>query len=153
MTASIFYGECPKKRELLKEVVKWLQSLDLSFEWWHMKSFIFRGSQKRSGIDPDSKTAATSRASVPVLFYLLRFLFNSYLIAEIFSHRYPDFPLHSYDKAALSAKQRNGIPLNCLFQAVQKHYLELMREAIDGKIHCEPKAAELLVEEVCAVLT
>lgn len=41
--------------------------------------------------------------------FISRDLSSGYLVAEMFSHYYPqDFPMHSYDKgASLSTKQRN----------------------------------------------
>ncbi|KAM4555278.1 spermatogenesis-associated protein 4 isoform 2-T2 [Odontesthes bonariensis] len=114
----MYRAQCPKKTGLPREVVKWLQSLDLSFYPKNVR----------------------------------RDISNGYLVAEIFSHRYRrDFPLHSYDKgASLSAKQRNWSQIQ---QSMQKHNLYLTKEAIDGTIHCKPGAAELLVQELYAILT
>ncbi|XP_073343236.1 spermatogenesis-associated protein 4 [Pagrus major] len=79
---------------------------------------------------------------------------NGYLMAEIFSHYYPqDFSAHSYDRGtALSAKQRNWSQIERSLQK-QKQNLHLIKEVIDGTIHCKPGAAELLVQEVYTVLT
>uniref|UniRef100_A0A1A7XA86 Spermatogenesis-associated protein 4 n=1 Tax=Iconisemion striatum TaxID=60296 RepID=A0A1A7XA86_9TELE len=81
-----------------------------------------------------------------------RDLSNGYLLAEIFSHYYPrEFSLHLYDKGvSLSAKQKNWSQIQ---QFIKKHNLHLMKEAIDGTIHCKPGAAELLVQEVYTILT
>ncbi|XP_076595898.1 spermatogenesis-associated protein 4 [Chaetodon auriga] len=77
---------------------------------------------------------------------------NGYLVAEIFSRYYPQlFPLHSYDKgSSLSAKQRNWSQIE---RSLQKQNLHLMKDVVDGTIHCKPGAAELLVREVYTVLT
>ncbi|XP_036932909.1 spermatogenesis-associated protein 4 isoform X3 [Acanthopagrus latus] len=77
---------------------------------------------------------------------------NGYLVAEIFSHYYPqDFSAHSYDKGtSLSAKQRNWSQIE---RSLQKQNLHLMKEVVDGTIHCKPGAAELLLQEVYTVLT
>lgn len=40
-----------------------------------------------------------------------------------------------------------------LSQSLQRQNLHLMKEVIDGAIHCKPGAAELLVQEVYTVLT
>lgn len=40
-----------------------------------------------------------------------------------------------------------------LSQSLQKQNLHLMKEAIDGTIHCKPGATELLVQEVYTILT
>ncbi|XP_074530599.1 spermatogenesis-associated protein 4 isoform X2 [Halichoeres trimaculatus] len=74
---------------------------------------------------------------------------NGYLVAEIFSCYYPqEFPVHSFDKGtSLSAKQRNWS------QIERKRNLHLMKEVIDGTIHCKPGAAELMVQEVYTILT
>uniref|UniRef100_UPI003AADD846 spermatogenesis-associated protein 4 n=1 Tax=Centroberyx gerrardi TaxID=166262 RepID=UPI003AADD846 len=112
------YAQPPKKTGLPREVVKWLQSLDLSFP---------------------PKNAR-------------RDFSNGYLVAEMFSRRYPeDFPMHSYDRGtSLSAKQGNWSQIE---RFLQKQKLHLMKEAIDGTIHCKPGAAELLVQEVYTILT
>ncbi|XP_047441459.1 spermatogenesis-associated protein 4 isoform X2 [Mugil cephalus] len=74
---------------------------------------------------------------------------SGYLMAEIFSHYYPqDFSMHSYDKGtSLSAKQWNWS------QIQRKQNLHLMKEAIYGTVHCKPGAAELLVQQVYGILT
>ncbi|XP_018534907.1 spermatogenesis-associated protein 4 isoform X2 [Lates calcarifer] len=112
------YAQSPKKTGLPREVVKWLQSLDLSFYPKNVR----------------------------------RDLSSGYLVAEIFSRYYPqDFPEHSYDKGtSLSAKQKNWSRLE---QALQKQNLHLLKEVVDGTIHCKPGAAELLVQEVYTILT
>ncbi|KAE8285594.1 Spermatogenesis-associated protein 4 [Larimichthys crocea] len=112
------YAQSPKKTGLPREVVKWLQSLDLS---------VYPKNVRRD-------------------------LSSGYLVAEMFSHYYPqDFPMHSYDKgASLSTKQRNWSQIQ---RSLQKHHLHLMKEVIDGTIHCKPGAAELMVQEVYTVLT
>lgn len=38
-------------------------------------------------------------------------------------------------------------------QFLQKQNIDLMKEAIDGTIHCKPGAAELLVQEIYTILT
>ncbi|XP_032383477.1 spermatogenesis-associated protein 4 isoform X1 [Etheostoma spectabile] len=112
------YAQSPKKTGLPREVVKWLQSLDLSFYPKNVR----------------------------------RELSNGYLVAEILSRYYPqDFQVHSYDKGtSLSAKQRNWSQIE---RSLQKQNLHLMQEFIDGAIHCKPRAAELLVQEVYTILT
>ncbi|XP_034545942.1 spermatogenesis-associated protein 4 isoform X2 [Notolabrus celidotus] len=77
---------------------------------------------------------------------------NGYLVAEIFSCYYPqDFPVHSFDKGtSLSAKQRNWSQIE---RFLEKKNLHLMKEVIDGTIHCKPGAAELLVQEVYTIVT
>ncbi|KAF7228596.1 spermatogenesis associated 4, partial [Nothobranchius furzeri] len=81
-----------------------------------------------------------------------RDLSNGYLLAEIFSHYYPrDISLNLYDKGvSLSAKQKNWSQIQ---QFMKKHNLHLLKEAIDGTIHCKPGAAELLVQEAHTILT
>ncbi|XP_026186380.1 spermatogenesis-associated protein 4 [Mastacembelus armatus] len=112
------YAQCPKKTGLPREVVKWLQSLDLSFYPKNVR----------------------------------RNLSNGYLVAEIFSHYYPQaFPDHFYDKGtSLSAKQKNWSRIE---RSLQKHNLQLMKEVVDGTIHCKPGAAEALVHELYTILT
>ncbi|KAM9376183.1 spermatogenesis-associated protein 4 [Pholidichthys leucotaenia] len=114
----MFYSQCSGKTGPPREVMRWLQTLQLSTY---------------------PKNAC-------------RDFSNGYLVAEIFSHYYPkDFPLHSFDKgSSLPAKQRNWSQIK---RSLQKHDLYLMKEAIDGTIHCKPGAAELLVQEVYGVLT
>ncbi|XP_008277705.1 spermatogenesis-associated protein 4 [Stegastes partitus] len=108
----------PKKTALPREVVKWLQTLDLSFYPKNVR----------------------------------RDFSNGYLVAEIFSHYYPHgFPLHSYDKGtSLCAKQWNWSQIG---RSLQKQNLHLMKEAIDGTIHCKSGAAELLVQQIYTILT
>uniref|UniRef100_A0A3Q3J604 Spermatogenesis-associated protein 4 n=1 Tax=Monopterus albus TaxID=43700 RepID=A0A3Q3J604_MONAL len=114
----MYYSQCHTKTGLPREVVKWLQSLDLSFYPKNVR----------------------------------RDFSNGYLVAEIFSYYYPqDFPEHSYDKGtSLSAKQKNWSKIQ---RALQKQNLHLRKEVVDGTIHCKPGAAELLVNEVYAILT
>ncbi|XP_035524933.1 spermatogenesis-associated protein 4 [Morone saxatilis] len=114
----MFYAQSPKKTGLPREVVKWLQALDLSM---YPKN-------------------------------VCRDFSSGYLVAEIFSRYYPqDFSVHSYDKGtSLSAKQRNWSQIE---RSLQRQNLHLMKEVIDGAIHCKPGAAELLVQEVYTLLT
>ncbi|KAM9356665.1 spermatogenesis-associated protein 4 [Symphorus nematophorus] len=107
-----------KKTGLPREVVKWLQSLELTFYPKNVR----------------------------------RDFSNGYLVVEIFSRYYPqEFPVHSYDKGtSLSAKQRNWTQIE---RSLQKQNVHLMKEVIDGTIHCEPGAAELLVQEIYTILT
>ncbi|XP_053179659.1 spermatogenesis-associated protein 4 [Scomber japonicus] len=112
------YEQSPQKTGLAREIVKWLQSLDLSFYPMNVR----------------------------------RDFSNGYLVAEIFSHYYPsDFLLHSYNKGtSLSAKQANWSRIE---RSLQKLNLHLMKNVVDGTIHCKPGAAELLVQEIYTVLT
>uniref|UniRef100_A0A671TWF7 Spermatogenesis associated 4 n=1 Tax=Sparus aurata TaxID=8175 RepID=A0A671TWF7_SPAAU len=90
--------------------------------------------------------------SVSPLRFISRDFSNGYLVAEIFSHYYPqDFSAHSYDKGtSLSAKQRNWSQIE---RSLQKQNLHLMKEVVDGTIHYKPGAAELLLQEVYSVVT
>ncbi|KAM4621920.1 spermatogenesis-associated protein 4 [Polymixia lowei] len=112
------YVQPPKKTGLPREVLKWLQSLDLSISSKNVR----------------------------------RDFSNGYLVAEMFSCYYPeDFPMHSYDKGtSLPAKQGNWSQIE---RFLQKQNLHLMREVVDGTIHCKPGAAEILVQEVYTMLT
>ncbi|XP_042594225.1 spermatogenesis-associated protein 4-like isoform X1 [Cyprinus carpio] len=112
------YSQSPKKAGLPREVLKWLQSLDLSF---------FPKNVRRD-------------------------LSNGYLVAEIFSWYFPrDFHMHSYDNgASLAAKQSNWSQIERFFE---KQKISLLKEVIDGTIHCKPGAAELLVQEIYTILT
>uniref|UniRef100_A0A8C2CRV7 Spermatogenesis-associated protein 4 n=2 Tax=Cyprinus carpio TaxID=7962 RepID=A0A8C2CRV7_CYPCA len=112
------YSQSPKKAGLPREVLKWLQSLDLSF---------FPKNVRRD-------------------------LSNGYLVAEIFSWYFPrDFHMHSYDNgASLAAKQSNWSQIERFFE---KQKISLLKEVIDGTIHCKPGAAELLVQEIYTFLT
>ncbi|XP_051514149.1 spermatogenesis-associated protein 4 [Myxocyprinus asiaticus] len=77
---------------------------------------------------------------------------NGYLVAEIFSWYFPkDFQMHSYDNgASVAAKQSNWSQIE---KFLVKQNISLLKEAIDGTIHCKPGAAELLVQEIYTVLT
>ncbi|KAM7000694.1 LOW QUALITY PROTEIN: spermatogenesis-associated protein 4 [Tautogolabrus adspersus] len=110
--------QCPKKQGLQREVLKWLQSLELSLYPKNVR----------------------------------RDFSNGYLVAEIFSCYYPgDFPVHSYDKgSSLCVKRRNWSQIE---KSLQKQSLHLMKEVIDGTIHCKPGAAELLVQHIYTILT
>ncbi|KAF4104851.1 spermatogenesis-associated protein 4 [Onychostoma macrolepis] len=112
------YSQSPKKAGLPREVLKWLQSLDLSF---------FPKNVRRD-------------------------FSNGYLVAEIFSWYFPkDFHMHSYDNgASLAAKQSNWSQIERFFE---KQNISLLKEVIDGTIHCKPGAAELLVQEIYSFLT
>ncbi|XP_030594634.1 LOW QUALITY PROTEIN: spermatogenesis-associated protein 4 [Archocentrus centrarchus] len=116
--SSMCYAVPPKKTGLPREVVQWLQTLDLSFHPRNVR----------------------------------RDFSSGYLVAQIFSHYYPrDFSLHSYDRGtSLSAKQRNWSQIE---RALEKQNLYLEEEAVDGTIHCKPRAAELLVQEIYTILT
>ncbi|XP_047196636.1 LOW QUALITY PROTEIN: spermatogenesis-associated protein 4 [Hippoglossus stenolepis] len=110
---------CPKTTGVSREVVKWLQSLDLTLQY---------------------------------LKNVRRDFSSGYLVAEICSCYYPHhFPEHSFDRGtSLSAKQRNW---SWIERSLQKQRLHLTKEVVDGTIHCKPGAAELLVQEVYALLT
>ncbi|XP_059372697.1 spermatogenesis-associated protein 4 [Carassius carassius] len=112
------YSQTPKKAGLPREVLKWLQALDLSF---------FPKNVRRD-------------------------LSNGYLVAEIFSWYFPrDFHMHSYDNgASLAARQSNWSQIERFFE---KQNISLLKEVIDGTIHCKPGAAELLVQEIYTFLT
>ncbi|XP_026136715.1 spermatogenesis-associated protein 4 [Carassius auratus] len=112
------YSQPPKKAGLPREVLKWLQSLDLSF---------FPKNVRRD-------------------------LSNGYLVAEIFSWYFPrDFHMHSYDNgASLATKQSNWSQIERFFE---KQNISLLKEVIDGTIHCKPGAAELLVQDIYTFLT
>ncbi|XP_043112387.1 spermatogenesis-associated protein 4 [Puntigrus tetrazona] len=112
------YSQSPKKAGLPREVLKWLQSLDLSF---------FPKNVRRD-------------------------FSNGYLVAEIFSWYFPrDFHMHSYDNgASLTAKQSNWSQIERFFG---KQNISLLKEVIDGTIHCKPGAAELLVQDIYSFLT
>ncbi|XP_073677310.1 spermatogenesis-associated protein 4 [Garra rufa] len=112
------YSQYPKKAGLPREVLKWLQSLDLSF---------FPKNVRRD-------------------------FSNGYLVAEIFSWYFPrDFHMHSYDNgASMAVKQSNWSQIERLFE---KQNISLLKEVIDGTIHCKPGAAELLVQEIYSILT
>ncbi|KAI5104786.1 spermatogenesis-associated protein 4, partial [Silurus meridionalis] len=77
---------------------------------------------------------------------------NGYLVAEIFSWYYPeDFFLHYYDKGtSLGNKQNNWSRIE---KVLLKRHLSLMKESINGTIHCKPGAAETLVQEIYTLLT
>ncbi|KAK5618462.1 hypothetical protein CRENBAI_018027 [Crenichthys baileyi] len=111
---------CPQshKTGLGREVMKWLQALELSF---YPKN-------------------------------LRRDFSNGYLVAEILSHYYPqDFSMYSYHKGvSFSAKQQNWSRIQ---QFLQKHKMNLKKETVDGTIHSKPGAAELLLQDIYAILT
>ncbi|XP_016308579.1 LOW QUALITY PROTEIN: spermatogenesis-associated protein 4-like [Sinocyclocheilus anshuiensis] len=112
------YSQSPKKAGLPREVLKWLQSLDLSF---------FPKNVRRD-------------------------FSNGYIVAEIFSWYFPrDFHMHSYDNgASLAAKLSNWSQIERFFV---KQSISLLKDVIDGTIHCKPGAAELLVQEIYTILT
>ncbi|KTG05991.1 hypothetical protein cypCar_00038954 [Cyprinus carpio] len=59
--------------------------------------------------------------------------------------------MHSYDNgASLAAKQSNWSQIERFFE---KQKISLLKEVIDGTIHCKPGAAELLVQEIYTFLT
>uniref|UniRef100_A0A673GHA0 Spermatogenesis-associated protein 4 n=1 Tax=Sinocyclocheilus rhinocerous TaxID=307959 RepID=A0A673GHA0_9TELE len=107
------YSQSPKKAGLPREVLKWLQSLDLSFI-----------PKKRADFS------------------------NGYIVAEIFSWYFPrDFHMHSYDNgASLAAKLSN-------WSQIERQNISLLKDVIDGTIHCKPGAAELLMQEIYTILT
>ncbi|MEQ2191748.1 hypothetical protein XENOCAPTIV_002021 [Xenoophorus captivus] len=111
---------CPQshKTGLGREVMKWLQALELSF---YPKN-------------------------------LRRDFSNGYLVAEIFSHYYPqDFSMYLYHKGvSFYAKQQNWSRIQ---QFLQKHKMNLKKETVDGTIHSKPGAAELLLLDIYAILT
>ncbi|MED6242010.1 hypothetical protein ATANTOWER_031819 [Ataeniobius toweri] len=106
------------KTGLGREVMKWLQALELSF---YPKN-------------------------------LRRDFSNGYLVAEIFSHYYPqDFSMYLYHKGvSFYAKQQNWSRIQ---QFLQKHKMNLKKETVDGTIHSKPGAAELLLLDIYAILT
>ncbi|XP_023184082.1 spermatogenesis-associated protein 4 isoform X1 [Xiphophorus maculatus] len=101
-----------------REVIKWLQDLELSF---HPRN-------------------------------LRRDLSNGYLVAEIFSRYYPhDISVYSYHNGvSFSSKQKNWSRIQ---KFLKKKNLELSKEVIYGSIHCEPGAAEQLVQDIYEMLT
>ncbi|XP_056117825.1 spermatogenesis-associated protein 4 isoform X1 [Rhinichthys klamathensis goyatoka] len=112
------YSQSPKKAGIPREVLKWLQSLDLTF---------FPKNVRRD-------------------------FSNGYLVAEICSWYFPeDFHMHSYDNGtSLATKQSNWSQIE---KFLVKQNISLMKEIIDGTIHCKPGAAELLVQEIYSILT
>ncbi|XP_030650125.1 spermatogenesis-associated protein 4 [Chanos chanos] len=112
------YSQLPKKTGIPREVLKWLQSLDLSFSPKNMR----------------------------------RDFANGYLVAEIFSWYYPeDFPMHSYDNGmSLATKQGNWAQIE---RVLAKRRISLLKEVIDGTMHCKPGAAEMLVQDIYSALT
>ncbi|KAL7863486.1 hypothetical protein SRHO_G00124700 [Serrasalmus rhombeus] len=112
------YSQPPKRTGLPREVLKWLQSLDLSFSPKNLR----------------------------------RDFSNGYLVAEIFSRFYPeDFPMHSYSNgSSLATKQANWTQIE---KVLMKQHLSLVKEAVEGTIHCKPGAAEALVQEMYTLLT
>ncbi|KAM4732063.1 spermatogenesis-associated protein 4 [Anableps anableps] len=107
-----------RKTGLGREVIKWLQDLELS--------------------------------SYPM--NLRRDFANGYLVAEILNHYYPrDISMYSYNKGvSFHAKQQNWSRIQ---QFLQKKNLKLMKETVDGTIHCKLGAAELLVHDIYSILT
>ncbi|XP_060782768.1 spermatogenesis-associated protein 4 isoform X2 [Neoarius graeffei] len=77
---------------------------------------------------------------------------NGYLVAEIFSWYFPeDFSLHSYDNGtSLGTKQSNWAQIE---KVLMKRNISLMKESINGTIHCKPAAAEALIQEIYTLLT
>uniref|UniRef100_A0A672N1Q2 Spermatogenesis-associated protein 4-like n=1 Tax=Sinocyclocheilus grahami TaxID=75366 RepID=A0A672N1Q2_SINGR len=73
---------------------------------------------------------------------------NGYIVAEIFSWYFPrDFQMHSYDNgASLAAKLSN-------WSQIERQNISLLKDVIDGTVHCKPGAAELLVQEIYTILT
>uniref|UniRef100_A0A672HQS9 Spermatogenesis-associated protein 4 n=1 Tax=Salarias fasciatus TaxID=181472 RepID=A0A672HQS9_SALFA len=114
----MFNSQRPERKTLQREVLKWLQTLNLSFYPKNVR----------------------------------RDFSNGYLVAEIFSHYFSEeFSLHSYDKGtSLSVKQRNWSQIE---RSLQKQNVVLMKEAVDGTIHCKPGAAEYLVQQIYTILT
>lgn len=86
------------------------------------------------------------------LFFDQRDFSNGYLVAEMFSWYFPrDFHTHSYDNGvSLAAKLSNWSQIERFFE---KQNISLLKEVIDGTIHCKPGAAELLVLEIHSFLT
>lgn len=70
----------------------------------------------------------------------------------MFSWYFPEhFPMHSYDNGtSLSTKLGNWALIE---RFLQKENIHLLKEAIDGTIHCKPGAAEVLVQEIYTALT
>ncbi|XP_043983256.1 spermatogenesis-associated protein 4 [Gambusia affinis] len=101
-----------------REVIKWLQDLELSFQPKNLR----------------------------------RDLSNGYLVAEIFSRYFPhDISVYSYHNGvSFSSKQKNWSRIQ---KFLKKKNLELSKETIYGSIHCEPGAAEALVQEIYTMLT
>ncbi|XP_067104011.1 spermatogenesis-associated protein 4 [Osmerus mordax] len=112
------YPQTPKRTGLPREVLKWIQTLDLSFSPKNVR----------------------------------RDFSNGYLVAEIFSWYYPEhLTMHSYDNGtSIATKLGNWAQIE---RFLQKENIQLLKEAIDGSIHCKPGAAELLVQEIYTVLT
>ncbi|KAM9470463.1 spermatogenesis-associated protein 4 [Clarias gariepinus] len=77
---------------------------------------------------------------------------NGYLVAEIFSWYVPEeFSLHTYDNgASIGAKQSNWSKIE---KALAKRRISLIKESVNGTIHCKPGAAEALVQEIYTLLT
>ncbi|KAM6953132.1 spermatogenesis-associated protein 4 [Aplochiton taeniatus] len=112
------YAQPPKKTGLPREVLKWLQSLDLSFSTKNVR----------------------------------RDFSNGYVVAEIFSLYYPeDFLMHSFNNGtSLPTKLSNWTRTE---RFLQKHSINLLKDVIDGTIHCKPGAAELILQEIYMALT
>ncbi|KAG7328786.1 hypothetical protein KOW79_006960 [Hemibagrus wyckioides] len=77
---------------------------------------------------------------------------NGCLVAEIFSWYFPeDFSLHSYHNGvSLGTKQSNWSQIE---KVLVKRRISLMKESINGTIHCKPGAAEALIQEIYTLLT
>uniref|UniRef100_A0A8B9RCD8 Spermatogenesis-associated protein 4 n=3 Tax=Astyanax mexicanus TaxID=7994 RepID=A0A8B9RCD8_ASTMX len=112
------YSAPVKRTGVGREVLKWLQSLDLSYPPKNLR----------------------------------RDFSNGFLVAEIFSRFYPeDFPMHSYGNGtSLPTKQSNWSQIE---KGLMKLQLSLVKEAVDGTIHCKPGAAEALVQEIYTLMT
>ncbi|XP_048827389.1 spermatogenesis-associated protein 4 isoform X2 [Brienomyrus brachyistius] len=108
----------PNRAAVPREVLKWLQSLDLSFSPINIR----------------------------------RDFSNGYLVAEVFSCYYPnDFQNHSYDNGtSLPTKTSNWTQIE---KSLQKLGIRLPRDVIEGTIHCKPRAAEILIQEIYVLLT
>ncbi|KAK2839129.1 hypothetical protein Q7C36_013943 [Tachysurus vachellii] len=77
---------------------------------------------------------------------------NGCLVAEIFSWYFPeDVSLHSYlNGVSLGTKQSNWSQIE---KVLVKRRISLLKELINGTIHCKPGAAEALIQEIYTLLT